>query len=70
MDVAIGGRHVIAATEWRMADIGNGRAEERHEVYVWGSNYFHELGQGAGNNADSHIPLKVPVNIVQRRAIL
>lgn len=61
-DIAAGGRHCLAVSA------GNTRAsvhaqEYRPNLYVWGSNFLHQLGQGYSANEDLDEPRRLQINM-------
>ena len=49
-DIEAGGRHVLVMTK-----------NKSPEVYAWGFNYYHQLGQGDEDNEDHLLPVKVHI---------
>lgn len=68
-DVATGYRHCIARTAGELTETAAGKTMKEN-IYAWGMNYLHQLGQGVDNNEDSNVPIKITKNLPGRQNVI
>ena len=69
-NIAAGGKHAIAVSENEPVEVpGTDEFTHRQRVYVWGSNFYYELGQGMRKKEDSEVPVLVDTRVIARKGV-
>ena len=68
VDIVAGGRHCIAVSSGNKK-VSYHSPEYRQNVFVWGNNYQHQLGQGIGERHDLHEPKMLQINTYGKVAV-